>query len=141
MTSFHFFRNAAIEAVRAEELGAGASFPSGSFESEVLESLVRYATLYGKLGIVGPIQVMLSLINYKGVKFGVPSALDWGGGSNHSFDREVILLLPSTIESANRDNIARAIRPTLDNLWNAVGYAKDLYFDDQGIWNSQKFRV
>jgi hypothetical protein len=53
------------------------------------------------------------------------------------FDRSTVRLPECLIEeySANIADYHRSIRPAFDALWNAAGYSKSQFFDeDTGLW-------
>jgi hypothetical protein len=55
----------------------------------------------------------------------------------HTIDRD-ILHLPEVIIESYDISADEVLRPCFDSIWNACGFAKDLYYNDTGKWVSPK---
>lgn len=63
-----------------------------------------------------PIFVMLSLLGVKGYKMAV-SIYD----SGHPIDRD-LLILPEVVIDSYESDVAKAMKPAFDSVWNAAGW-------------------
>jgi len=51
----------------------------------------------------------------------------------HTIDRD-ILLLPEIIIESYEVSAEKVLRPLFDSIWNACGFPRDLYYNDNGEW-------
>jgi hypothetical protein len=70
----------------------------------------------------------------KGYRLGVRSDFDWSSGE--VLDRELISL-PEVVIDEYTANIARALHPVFDMVWNAFGYEESRNYDEHGNWKGR----
>lgn len=126
------FRNGAIEAVEAYMLKAWDEkrlIPSVAFEEKLINSLQQYLQLQHNLEITPPTFIMLSLLGVK----------DYIMATNNFFyqaypiDRD-ILLVPEVIVEDYTAEASDILRPAFDAIWQACGWERSQYYDDNGNW-------
>ncbi|OFW32075.1 MAG: hypothetical protein A3J28_08395 [Acidobacteria bacterium RIFCSPLOWO2_12_FULL_60_22] len=117
------FRNGIIETVDAflldrERLSdrLANSIPSLTFEEKLINRLPEYLEALKALGMEPPIFVMLSFLGVKGFKMGVSR---WDSGE--AIDRD-LLILPEVVIDSYESDIAKAMKPAFDSVWNAAGW-------------------
>jgi hypothetical protein len=134
------FRNGCIESVdrgmlnapRNSQFGDGRWIPSGAFEKEIIEALRSSCALLAALGSEPPIAVLLSLVGVSGYRmFTEPSAF-----AGRPIERSDLFVPEIVIESFAFD-AGSALRPAIDAVWNACGYAKSPNYDAAGNWRSR----
>src|SRR5262249_21650255 len=130
------FRNGALEAtvagiVRARE--GRRSIPGLSLERQVFEVLSSYLIGLRNVGVPPPLIIMITLEGVQGAIY----AVDKNPWSPYGPPLpEDILTLPECVleDYGTEIDHHRAVRPAFDALWNAIGYARSQYFDEQGRW-------
>lgn len=86
---------------------------------------------YKKIGIPNPVVIMISLEGVENVYL----ALLRDSFKYHSskFDRPLIKLPEIVINNyGDHEDYEKKLKPVFDALWNAVGFPKALYFNDEG---------
>jgi hypothetical protein len=130
-----FFRSGIIEAVEGFLLrlrGERPTIPSIAYEQALIESLSDYLSLLKSLNVELPIFIFLDLLGVKGYSMGIDTWKFWID-EVHTIDRDILLLPEVVIESY--DVCAdKALRPCFDSIWNACGFPRDLYYNDDGEW-------
>jgi len=129
------FRNGIIEAVEGlllEPWEGKLIIPSIAYEKELIKSLTDYLSLLKTLNVEPPIFIFLTLLGVKGYLMGVDTWRFWIDEA-HTIDRDVLPLPEIIIESYDvRADVI--LRPCFDSIWNACGFPKDLYYNDEGEW-------
>lgn len=132
----HIFRTGALEGAR---LGGATQEVSPGVEKSVVWSLdmskffyysiKRYLTSLKAWGFAGPAVLNVAILNVKGFELGI-------GDMFHRFSRATAdrphLIPPELwIEDIDSISIDEAMRPLLDNLWQAFGAERCLDFDEK----------
>ena len=127
-------RNGCLEAAEGlllEPRDGRKYFPSAQFEREVIQCGERLLSLLRRLEIDPPYVVMLSFLGVRGYGMFVGS-MRWQSNA-HQIERDHLFLDEIILEDANLD-IARALRPAFDQVWNACGWPRSLNYDEHGNW-------
>jgi hypothetical protein len=130
------FRNGALEATKANIVRDrdGHLFISGlKLEKDVFEYLSPYINGLRDIGVPPPLIIMFTFEGVKGAHYIVTSDL-WGGNDLPLPDN--VLFLPECLlEDYGTDlEYHKAVRPAFDTLWNAIGYSKSQFFNENGLW-------
>lgn len=135
---FQIFRNGSIESVCcgfAREANGYYTVQWTWLVKELIEATYRYVNSITNLGVNYPYVIFWSLHGLNNVRpiFGNEF---YTGSSAKPFDRDRIYLPELQInEFSDIDDARQKLRPSLDTLWQSVGYDRCLYFDDNGDWN------
>jgi hypothetical protein len=137
------FRSGVVEAVEGgllepvtgtlnKDLEGKLMIPSRSYEEELIRSFSNYLSYLKELNVDLPIVVFLSLLGVKGYSMGVSSRITRHYGI-YTIDRDILLLPEAIIESydVSADEV---LRPCFDSIWNACGFPKDFYYNEEGKW-------
>lgn len=121
------FRNGTIETVNSSiiELNGNMKLiPSTVFEQAIINSITRYLSFLGKIGINPPFVVMLTLTGVKdyGMAINRPSF-----GASNKIDRDTLVIPEAILETFEVS--ANDLRPMLDLVWNAAGFTSKPYSD------------
>jgi hypothetical protein len=100
------------------------------FEQQVHGVVRSYREELGKLGVVSPLLLCVSLLQAKGMRLASTSK-SWGG--TEFLDRNA-LHLPEVLIEDTATPLSRQLRPAFDGLWNAFGCWQSAHFDAQGNW-------
>jgi hypothetical protein len=129
------FRSGMIEAVDAEMLmppskDGRKTFEARFLEDNVIESLKYYLSVWERLQVPLPGVVFLSLLWADGWE------IDPGPTCSHPrvatpIDRSPITFPEAVINEFDID-VAAALRPVFDGLWNAAGWPRSPNYDDDG---------
>ncbi len=129
------FRNGIIEAVegallrpRTERL----TIPSIAYEEKLISSLADYISILKTLNVEPPIFIFLALLSVKGYSMSVDTWKFWID-EVHTIDRD-ILLLPEVVIESYDVSADKVLRPCFDSVWNACGFPRALYYNDEGEW-------
>ncbi len=127
------YRNGIIEAVEGLLLEPQETLfiPSITYEKELIISLTNYLSLLKTLDVELPIFIFLTLIGVKGYTMSAGRRFLFDEG--HKIDRDILLLPETTIENYDV-NAERVLRPLFDSIWNACGFPRDLYYNENGEW-------
>lgn len=133
------FRNGIIEAIDAYTLRLRVNrptIPSISFEKKLIDALTSYLSILKILNVEPPAFIFLTLLSVKGFSMGIDPAkyiLD----DVHTIDRD-ILQLPEVVMENYDEKPERVLKPCFDSIWNACGFRKDFYYDDEGNWEPDR---
>jgi hypothetical protein len=130
------YRNGIIEAVDGSMLRKredSPTIPSIVFERELIGAVRLYLDVQKKMTVPPPISILLSLMGVSGYNMAVKQGIDSWNEIRHPIDRDT-LILPEIIFESFPSDIARALRPVFDMVWNATGFSLSLNYDDQGEW-------
>jgi hypothetical protein len=136
------FRTGAIEAVKvriAMKLEGRLVIPTLDLDKHVFDVLPGYFSALQRLDVQPPIIFMLTLQGVRGACLGVKSSLF--SEERPPIDRAVLELPEIIIERYDTNEAyQRAVRPAFDALWNAGGFSRSKYFDENGRWNPDRLR-
>jgi hypothetical protein len=130
------YRNGIIEAVDGSMLRLrdnNRTIPSIVFERELIEAVRIYLDVQKQMTVPPPISILISLLGVSGYAMAVKQRIDVWNDNRHPIDRDT-LILPEIIFESFPTDIARALRPVFDTVWNATGWPISLCYDDQGEW-------
>jgi hypothetical protein len=129
-----FFRNGILEAVEGYLLhvhGERPTIPSTACEEALIKALTDYLSLFKSLNIELPIFIFLALLGVKGYSMAVSPRFPFAHG--YEIDRD-ILQLPEIIIENYEVSAEKILKPWFDSIWNACGFPRDLYYNEQGEW-------
>jgi hypothetical protein len=129
------FRNGILEATKANILAEheGQAFvPGAGIEHSIFERVLAYLDGLRDAGVPPPFLFLMTLEGVEGAIY----AISQNAQELPPFTQPVVTLPECLIDSYG-DNIDyhRAVRPAFDTLWNSVGEARDMLFDDNGLWD------
>jgi hypothetical protein len=158
------YRSGATEEVNLGEMTDnldGNTFDAQCFGATELDRAIfkgvgrRLALLKG-LGVTSPVLVSLTLVNVKGCKLFLRQIIYVGDQPSHNFyklsehaiDRARLSLSGIVVENLQELPLEGEVgdapqhwftaqglmRPYCDSIWNAAGYPRSSYFDDEGKW-------
>lgn len=130
------FRNGALEATKASilrERNGRLAIPGLGLEKDIFQCLSHYVDGLRGIGVPPPLVVMFTLEGIKGAKY-VVKENPWG-------DEEIplpdeVLFLPECVLEDYGEILQyhKGVRPAFDALWNAIGYSKSQFFNQDGLW-------
>lgn len=129
----------------------------------IFKGIGRRLTLLKSLDVVSPVLVSVALVGVKGCKLMIRRLVYVGDTpgfydyklSSHAIDRDSLFLTGLIIENllelplegfratnAGRDPesfyaVQPLLRPYCDSIWNAVGFLRSEYFNNEGRWQGQ----
>ncbi len=126
---YQIFRAGQIEHVKSDltRVSDGTSyFPSLVLKQDLITACDEALRLQKHYGIEQPIFVFFSLTNVKGVRLAVNPRLN---EDTPAFDRDIILTREVMLENypADEKQLRLLMKPALDEIWNAAGYAECHY--------------
>lgn len=136
------FRNGAIEATKASivrEHRGRKIIPGKALERQIFEVFPNYMNGLRDLGVPTPLVVLLTLEGTNGVTYAVSD--DPWPEPETPFDEPMVYLPECYIEDYGTEHdYHRAMRPAIDALWNASGYAAAQTYNaaDQWIGNERR---
>jgi hypothetical protein len=128
------FRHGAIEAVESGMLDRVGdtipAIPSTLLAEQLLENIPKYFEVQRKIGVDLPIVILLTLVGVKGYQLADHRAWQY---RSMPIDRDLIAVPEAIIDDWSSD-VSLVLRPILDGLWNAAGYAECSLYDESGKW-------
>lgn len=127
------FRNGILEGVESTLLEPHEGqliIPSVAFENALIRSMTDYLAIFKLLHIQPPVFIFLTLLNVKGYYLAVNRRF-WG--ERFKIDRDM-LEAPENIVENYDINAAQLMRTCFDSIWNACGFQRDFYYNEQGEW-------
>jgi hypothetical protein len=126
------FRTGAIEAVASGVLRGGGTIEIPRIDSAIVHHVRLYAMALHEHGIDPPFAVMAGLIGVQGAP--LVRAFRASAEGAQAADRDDFLMAPVILEEvpAGDPQCAIALKPILDQLWNAAGCSSPLSFDGAG---------
>ncbi len=106
--------------------------PSLPLEREVIKGITHYISLYEKFQVIPPIFLFFSLIGVKGYRMSIPNEYSNFNRAPRSL-KDIVQCSPQSIGDY-KIPAQTVLRPIFDQLWNAFGYEKSPYYDNQGNW-------
>lgn len=138
------FRNGIIETVDISILGVYAwnaptsridpgkrIFHGERYESKLLETVKRYIDLQKFLEIDPPLFIMVSFLGVKGYRIFHLSFEQRSSQSSAEIDR-MNLIIPEIVVDNFDGDLAEAMKPIFDTVWNAAGYTGSPNYDTSG---------
>ncbi len=134
------FRTGTIEAVDAYMLPESVHprlIPTLEVEQSLIACVRRYLEALNQMEVPPPVIAMLTLIGVKGSNLAVSHhhARVWRADPT-PIDRGVLILPEVQVDDFACD-VAAALRPIFDAVWNAVGWDRCQDHDTSGQWNAQ----
>ena len=129
------FRGGAVEILHANLLTSDEEesvVETARFERTLLASARQWIGLQKELGAKAPVFLMLSLQKVRDLSLDGDEKAT-GGEAAHPFDRDE-LIVPEAVLSSFDDEVAAALKPLFDAVWNAAGYAQSKNFSREGDW-------
>ena len=129
-----FFRDGSVEAVETgllDTVDQDKYIPSVIYENELIQGVRRFLSAQDIVGVEPPIFLMLSMLGVSGYKMGVSKSLLIQ--PQHPIDRDSLIAPEILIDSFN-GNVARAMKPAFDAIWNAAGYPESINYREGGRW-------
>jgi hypothetical protein len=126
------FTNGIVESVegRLFSYSGGKTIDSERFENLVITSVGRYKDLQKQLGVAPPTLILLSLLEINGYNLTV--AHDTYRHDPRRFIVEQNLLVPEIVMNDYELQPDQILKPALDRIWNAAGWPRSPYYDEQG---------
>jgi len=110
-------------------------------ESEVFRTVLHGMNVQRRLGVEPPTSVLVTVTNVEGYRFQTenPFVSDFG---NRPIDRTPLLLPEILVTEVPSDGevVATHLRPALDALWQAAGFARSLDYSESGEWKPDRRR-
>lgn len=129
-----FFRDGKIEYVESGLLAPGENpahgIPYLCSESEMMKTVTQSLNLYKKAQVVPPVVIYVALLNVKGLT--INPGRNYFVRRTHPIDREM-LMLPEVVANDFDVAVDELIKPVLDAIWNACGYAECFCYKE-GKW-------
>ena len=136
------FRHGALEATISgivRKRDGHLSIPGLALERYIFERLSLYVDGLRDIGVPPPLLIMFTLEGIKGANYAVMEN-HWGGYEPPLPD-DFIFLPECVLEDYGTAlEYHKAVRPAFDTLWNAIGYSKSQYFDENGFWVGKQKR-
>jgi len=126
------FRDGSCECVDAyvlTALGDKKRVAARDVEDVLIETATGAVALQEKLGVAPPVVVMVTLTGVRGFTLATGTA-SWGF-TGHAIDRDVVML-PDIILEEFAGDMAAALRPAFDALWNAGGWPRSNNYSETG---------
>jgi hypothetical protein len=130
------FRTGAVEGVDVLHIDPETKGPyliGLTFETEIVGAVRNYVKFILSLELGYPIVIFISLCGVQGCRIRVPAEFGTGRGS---LPDDVIPLPEISLESETQD-VASALRPVFNQIWNAFGFMASSSFDKDGKWISR----
>ena len=131
------FRNGALEATKASiirEVDGRRIISGPAQEQHIFQALSNYILGLRDVGVPPPLIIMLTLEGILGVTYVVQDHV-WADDYEPPFPEDVLVLPECVLEDYGEDvDHHRAVRPAFDALWNAIGYSRSQFFNDEGLW-------
>jgi Putative DNA-binding domain len=138
------FRNGIFESVNTLlhfGQGASKSLPSLEFEGKLLGHLPNYFEAMKKLGVRPPVFVAVSLIGTFGYSLSIPpEATILSAHLGRRTIDDDSLILPEVMVETFESDLAEALKPVFDSVWNAAGGEKSIYYEGSKWVGVEGFR-
>lgn len=134
------FRNGIVEATKASIVRQSESGPvvAGlALERSIFERFSNYVFGLRDLGVSPPLIVMFTFEGVHGARYAV-SANPWND-PEPLLEGHVLTLPECLIEDyGTKTEMEKAVRPAFDALWNAIGYSRSQFFNEDGAWIGER---
>jgi len=101
------------------------------FERELIEATTHYLQTLKGLGVPEPLVLFLSLTGLTGFSMGIPRRRPVYEPKKI---REGTMLFPEVQVGSYVQQSHVLLHSAFDRLWNAAGWERSIYYDDQGNW-------
>ena len=132
------FRNGCLEAALADFVGSldGHLVIAGfKLEKEIFEVFSPFVEGLRDVGVPPPLIVMFTLEGVRGANYAVERN-PWGD-YKRPLPQELMRLPECVLEDyGTTADHHRAVRPAFNALWNAIGYSRSQFFDEEGVWRA-----
>jgi hypothetical protein len=136
------FRNGIVESVHGVEPVQAPGPPriaSVVLERDLLDQLSEYLTDMARMGIHGPLLVMVSLVGVSGLRLATPGHLHhYVLHDRGPIDRDILALpevqLDLIPETPDLQAAARILRQPIDVLWQSAGFDRSPSYNNEGAW-------
>ena len=132
------FRDGVVETAWGDFLrvaSGGLAMPWDVLDSEFFRFVSTSCTALANLGIGPPFAVMLSLLDVRGSVILIREGFDTPYPTERSDLVAPAILLDTAVFEGEWHH---RLRPALDAIWNAYGYAHALNFDEEGRWRPRQ---
>lgn len=128
-------RSGVVEAVEADFMynDSGQKISGRDLDPKIIPGVTRLLEMMEAFGTQPPIGVFVSLLNCQGALIDMRPMM--AGGIGAYIDRALVTIDEALIEKFG-PNADKALKPALDALWNAAGWAQTPYFMTNGSRNS-----
>jgi len=146
-TYVQIFRNGSIEFCDTRLLRRGPQdgdqipperIPSTGFERKVLEGAKKALNVLATLNVPLPYVIFLTLADVQGYVMALPQHMWHLSDEVYPIDRER-LYVPGQLVNSRGGQVDSILKPILDSVWNATGFAESPNFDDEGIWAPPRY--
>ncbi|HEU5375811.1 MAG TPA: ATP-binding protein [Ktedonobacteraceae bacterium] len=123
-----------VNAWNAEQFGSKVdikSFHGERYERKILETVKRYIEVEKLLNVDPPFFIMVSFLGVKGYRITDPSSDRSFPSSTDEIDR-INLIIPESIIDTFDADLAEAMKPIFDTVWNAAGFTASPNYDASG---------
>jgi Putative DNA-binding domain len=130
------FRNGILEiAIRLGEWNPHGKLvlPSLAFEEDTFAQTKAALAALDLLSVSRPVAMMISFTGVRGWQMGIRDPYGTRGGKG-GFDRDPLLVPELILQSLEVESVPKLIKPLIDAVWNAAGYARSDYYDEKGDW-------
>jgi len=107
-----------------------------AYERDVIQAVGTYLKSYRELDVVPPIVISMALLGCKGSFLYVNQRQFFRNGVV-PIDRDAAILPDVVIDELDVD-VAKAMKPIFDAVWNACGYARSFNYNEAGEWSPQR---
>ena len=147
---YQVFQNGSVEYVDSELLDGDGILSALHLEKQLFNSVLpRILTLQNGLGVNPPHIVMLSLIGVGNRKLHLTKNQEerlknivkysrFLEEEHVLFDRDLILILETILQSLQPDCLHAQMRPICDMFWQAAGLPRSLSFREDGTWDGEE---
>jgi hypothetical protein len=118
-----------VDPIGKPEDAGPKEFRGIEIEQEIVETLDRAALTYAAVGMSGPAMVMVSVIGAAKHRL-----IRSHAGNSQGFDQAVVEL-PELVLADVKPPLGRPLRPLLDDLWRAAGWAMGSPSYSGGEWS------
>ncbi len=144
------FRSGQIELVYTDFVsgheGGKLFIASLRYKRDAIEAVLAYLGVLKALDVPCPLSILLSMVGVSGARIVVqPADPYYVHAANYDaapIDRDTLILPDILIEDydsvSDESEVARALRPAFDAVWNACGYPHSFNFDEEGNWKSRR---
>lgn len=130
------FRNGILEATKAgivNEREGRRLIPGLLVEQHIFEVFSSYIVGLRDVGVPPPLIIMFTFEGVQGAIYTVEN--NRCGDYRHTLPENVLTLPECLLEDYGSEvDHHKAVRPAFDALWNASGYARSFFFNDEGCW-------
>jgi len=108
--------------------------PSTLFESEILQGTRNVLDLLVVLGVPLPYVIFLTLVGVRGYVMALSPEHRILLDEPYPIDRDNFYV-PGQIVSRRGGQVDPVLKPMLDAVWNAAGFARSPNFNNEGVWS------